>query len=112
MPRGKGVKRKSRTAPRAAPYTRQRGDSEAEAASTPEPVADPEPEFVQLAGDNAHPPGNVFGALLASNLPCNNFDIPDSISSGIILQGEVGEILSLNCLTSPYFELREKFFTI
>ncbi len=80
MPRGKGVKRKSRTAPRAAPYTRQRGDSEAEAASTPEPVADQEPEFVQLAGDNAHPPGNVFGALLASNLPCNNFDIPDSIS--------------------------------
>ena len=40
-----------------------------------------------------------------SNSPNISFLIP-----GVILEGDVGEVINQNCPTSPFFKLREKWF--
>ena len=34
------------------------------------------------------------------------------VNTGVILEGDVGEVISNDCPTSPFFQLREKWFYI
>ena len=33
-----------------------------------------------------------------------------ALYTGVILEGDVGEVISENCPTSPFFKLREKYY--